>query len=96
MIEQSKNKTASFFGMTVSELSKEPEMKREALSLYATMKSHGFDLGEVLFSLSRRFKTDSASLMKEIEAKDKEIEELKDALLAVGIDVLNLKRKGLE
>ena len=77
MIEISKNKIASFFGMTIKEFNEEPELKRNALSLYATIRHHGYDNGEVLFSLSRKFKTDSAALMKEIEAKDKEIEELK-------------------
>ena len=91
MIEISKNKVAQLFGMTVPELSQEHEMKREALFLYATIKSHGFEVGEVLFSMSRRFKTDSASLMKEIEAKDKEIEELKDAILSIGADLENVK-----
>ena len=91
MIELSKNKVSEFFGITVPELGKETERKREALFLYATIKSHGFEVGEVLFSMSRKFRTDSASLMKEIEAKDKRIKELEDAVLSIGVDLENMK-----
>ena len=87
MIEISKHKTAEHFDITLKELRQKSEKEQEALILLATIEHFGFSVGEVLFSMSRKFKTDSATLMKEIEVKDQRIKELEDAILSVGVDL---------
>ena len=80
MIEISKHKTAEHFDITLKELRQKSEKEQEALILLATIEHFGFSVGEVLFSMSRKFKTDSATLMKEIELQAKRIVELESVV----------------
>jgi len=86
MVEISRNKAAELLGYTLKEFN---ELRREYPEIHdwlvcgATLKYHGYSVGQVLFSASRKFKPEMSDLINELILKDKQIAKLEKEIHAL-------------